>query len=232
MNKRGRSLSAIAIICIIVTVALFFILTSKRNISQWVGLVTMLTAELILFGGLIYLELVAERSSQIILRIVCGLSLLIFSGISIIVSIICIVTRPEHLKAFTGIQILLLAIMIILIILGKHAASHVNKSSTEILAAESKLRSIKDTLEQLAINKKYGEYKPLLDKVAEAVRFSDTSAIVPADDEIVSCLADLEDALLKDMDNKAIVITEILDNMLLLVNKRKIEIRNKKSGSV
>ena len=232
MNKRGRSLSAIAIICIIVTVALFFILTSERNISQWVGLVTMLTAELILFGGIIYLELVAERTSQIILRIVCGLSLLIFSGISIIVSIICIVTRPEHLKAFTGIQILLLAIMIILIILGKHAASHVNKSSTEILAAESKLRSIKDALEQMAINKKYSEYKPLLDKVAEAVRFSDTSAIVPADDEIVSCLADLEDALLKDMDNKAIVITEILDNMLLLVNKRKIEIRNKKSGSV
>jgi hypothetical protein len=232
LNKRGRSLSAIAIICIIVTVALFFILTSERNISQWVGLVTMLTAELILFGGIIYLELVAERSSQIILRIVCGLSLLIFSGISIIVSIICIVTRPEHLKAFTGIQILLLAIMIILIILGKHAASHVNKSSTEILAAESKLRSIKDALEQMAINKKYSEYKPLLDKVAEAVRFSDTSAIVPADDEIVSCLADLEDALLKDMDNKAIVITEILDNMLLLVNKRKIEIRNKKSGSV
>lgn len=232
MNKRSKSLSAIAIICLIVTVVLFFILTSERNISQWAGLVTMLAAELILFGGAIYLELMVEKSSQIILRVVCGLALLIFSGISIIVSIICIVIRPEHLKAFTGIQILLLAMMLILIILGKHAASHANKSSTERLAAESKLLSIKDTLEQLAVNKNYCEYKPLLDKVAEAVRFSDTSAIVPADDEIVSCLAGLEDALLKDMDNKSIVITEILDNMLRLVNKRKIEIRNKKNGDI
>jgi hypothetical protein len=232
LNKRGKLISITAIICIVITIVLFFLLISNRNTAQWVGFLTLLVAELLLFGGMICLEQPADNSSQIILRTVNGFSIIAFPTISIIVSIIYIALKPVNFKLFTLVQILLLAAMVILYFIGSHVASYVKESNTELLAAESRILNIKDTLIQFSMDKSNSEYKVLLEKVAEEIRFSDTSTTVPADDEIKDCLTKLELALLRDVDNKNVEVTDILQNMLLLVKKRKTEVKNTKSGGV
>lgn len=232
MNRRSKLIFKIAIICIVITIGLFFLLISDRNIAQWVGFVTLLVAEILMFGGMICLEQPADNSSQIILRTVNEFSIIVFPAISIIVSFICIAIKPMNLKLFAGVQILLLAAMVILYLIGGHVASYVKESNTNLLAAESRILNIKDTLIQFSMDKSNSEYKVLLEKVAEEIRFSDTSTTVPADDGIKDSLTKLELALLKDGDNKKAEVTDILENMLLLVKKRKTEVKNTKSGGV
>jgi hypothetical protein len=62
--------------------------------------------------------------------------------------------------------------------------------------------------------------------------FTDTSTFVSCDNEIERKLARLELTLLKEDENKDIEIFKLLEEMLLLINKRKIEVNSTKVGGI
>ena len=126
VSRRGKTLSIIGVICIVVTIALFLLMTNEKNTMDQAGFCSIILAEIVLFGGLLFLEYISAKLPQIILSAVGGGALIAIPLISILVSLLFMISQSHAYRAFAAIQIVSLAIIaILLIIVGKQAKTEV-----------------------------------------------------------------------------------------------------------
>lgn len=232
MNKRGKTISISGIIMFVLTILMFFMMTNDRVTSTWISLFFLLFAEIILFGGFLMIEYLADKASHIVIRSGCGFVLVAYSIISTIVSMYYIISVKESVKLLLTIQIVLLGIAVILFAVFYTASVRIKDSSDKVIKATIRVSSIVDKLNLLSQDVNNVKFKKELLKIAEDLRFTDTSTLVPCDDEINRKLASLELALLKEDESKDSEVYELLEDMLMLINKREIEVKNSKFGGV
>jgi len=232
MKKRVNTILISGIVMLILTNFIFFIVTNERELVTWVSLIFLLLAEIMLFGGLILIEYLANKVSPIVMRAGFGSSLIICSIISMIASLFYIMSENESVKPILIIQAVLLAIIIILFFVFYTASGSVKASSNKVINTTIRVSSFVDKLNHLSQDVNNDKYEKQLAKIAEDLRFTDTSTSVSCDNEIERKLARLELTLLKEDESKDIEIFKLLEDMLLLINKRKIEVNSTKVGGI
>ena len=112
--RREKAIGLSGIIVLAVTIILYLLMSSHRNLLSYVTFAMILLSETILFAGLIAIEKWANRTSQIILRAGCGTALVIYTVVSLVISLIYMITDVQSIKVFIFLQVVLLAILAIL----------------------------------------------------------------------------------------------------------------------
>ncbi len=232
MNKRGKTLSIIGAISVAVTILLFFLLTSERSTMTWAGFCTILLAEIAMFGGLVFLESISAKLSQIVMSAIGGGALIAIPLISIVVSLLFMVSQSHAYKVFAAIQIVSFAILVILLIIAYQVSTSVKYNSDKLLSAEKTITRITDKLKILADDRSNKVYSEKIKRIAEDIRYSDISTTVAADSEIETKIESLKLILLSENDQKEDEVNALLDDIFLLVNRRKMEVKNTKQGGI
>ena len=220
---------------------IFFVLTFLIciiNIKDWSGITIlaflfMLWSEFIFFGGLDFIEKIAENSSQIIIRSGFGSTVGIYSFSSFFISLIFMLFFKHQFKIFITIQLTLLGIAAILSIVFIVIGKNVKDNDDSYLNARSEIEGYIDSLNELKIKYPNSEYAAIFGKLAEDLRFTDTSAIVNSDKEIASAISELQIELMKDSENQSKEkMDTICANLNSLIGKRKIEVNATKRGGI
>lgn len=232
MKKNVNTILISGVVVFVLTCFLFFILTNERELVTWISFYFLLLAEIILFGGFILIEYLANKVSPIVMRAGFGSSLIICSIISMIVSVYYIMSENESVKPVLAIQVILLAIIIILFFVFYNISGGVKVKSNKIINATARTSLFIDKLNSLSKDEKNNKYEKQLSKIAEDLRFTDISTSVPCDNEIERKLASLELTLLKEDVMKDSEISKLLEDIVLLINKRRFEVKNTKVGGI
>lgn len=232
MNRRSKAISLSGFLILLLTVLLFFTLTKYRFIITWLGFIFILLAELILFSTLMLIEFCSKQTSEIIWRTGAGFASIAYSMISIAISLFYMITLRRTIGVFLALQFTLLIIMIIAIAIFYTASISAKNNDAKVLNYLNRINSILDRIDFIRKDKKNLEYSKLLNKVYEELRYSDISTSVLSDYELDSKISLLETALLTDDENKNDVVNSIIEDILLIINKRKIEVRSMKTGGV
>jgi hypothetical protein len=232
MNKRSNTLLISGLLIILLTIFIFFIATENRITITWLCFVFMLLAELILFGTFILVEYYSSKTSQIVLRSGCTFTALAYSMLSILISIIYLISDNEKVKLYLVLQFILLAITLILLMIFFTTANSVKLNNDKTIYSCSKINSIVDKITLINNNNQNTKYKKPIFKILEELKYSDTSTSVAIDDDIELKIIKLEVALLNDNANKDIELNNLFEEILLLINKRKLEVKNMKLGGI
>lgn len=234
MKNRNSAISIIGVIIVVFTGILFALLTEDRRTSMFIYLGFIVGAEIVLFGGLLTIEYLSRTTSQIIVRTVCGITLGVGSIASILVSCIYMGRDVDSLRGFYSWQLIIWVLAIIGITIGFFTASSVKASDTRTMNTVMTLTLVTDQLTSLSDDSRNTKYADQLKKIADELRYSDTSSLVPSDELIQNAVAKLEVVLVQEYgeDEKDTEIKNLLSEILVLINKRKQEVKLTKVGGI
>lgn len=234
MKNRTSAISIIGVVLVVFTGILFALLTEDRRTSMFICLGFMVGAEIVFFGGLLAIEYLSRTTSQIIVRTVCGIILGVGSLASILVSCIYMGRDIDSLRGFYSWQLIIWVLAIIGITIGYFTASSVKTSDTRTMNAVMTLTNIFDQLTSFSDDSRNTKYADQLKKIADELRYSDTSSLVPSDELIQNAVAKLEVVLVQEYgeDEKDSEINNLLSEILVLINRRKQEVKLTKVGGI
>lgn len=234
MKNRNSAISIIGVIIVVFTGILFALLTEDRRTSMFICLGFIVGAEIVLFGGLLTIEYLSRTTSQIIVRTVCGITLGVGSIASILVSCIYMGRDVDSLRGFYSWQLIIWVLAIIGITIGFFTASSVKASDTRTMNTVMTLTLVTDQLTSLSDDSRNTKYADQLKNIADELRYSDTSSLVPSDELIQNAVAKLEVVLVQEYgeDEKDTEIKNLLSEILVLINKRKQEVKLTKVGGI
>lgn len=230
-NKRSCALRVIGIVVVVATLLLFLI-TRKGDIkgSEFLGLCFMIYAELIVVGGLLAIEHLADGSSQPMLRGGCGSTLILYGVLTFILAFIAVLLKTDSVTVFWMIEILAFAVAAVLMILFFTASKSIKKSDDRILDAAGEVAGMIDRLTAL---QSQGKWNRLLDRPIEDLKYSDRSSGAEADKELKVKITMLElEAAKPDAKSDGEEIQELIKDIAVLIKKRKVQVRNKKMGGL
>lgn len=234
MKNRNNAISIIGVTLVIFTAILFALLTEDRTRTMFICLGFIVGAEIVFFGGLLLIEYLSKTTSQIILRTVCGITLSIGSLASILVSCIYIGRDVDSLRGFYSWQLIIWVLAIVVLTIGYFTASSVNNSDSRTMNAVMTLAVVVDQLTTLSDDSRNTKYAGQLKKIADELRYSDTSSLVPSDELIQNAVAKLEVVFVQEYgeDEKDNEIKNLLSEMLVLISRRKQEVKFTKAGGI
>lgn len=234
MKNRTSAISIIGVVLVVFTGILFALLTEDRRTSMFICLGFIVGAEIVFFGGLLAIEYLSRTTSQIIVRTVCGIILGVGSLASILVSCIYMGRDIDSLRGFYSWQLIIWVLAIIGITIGYFTASSVKTSDTRTMNAVMTLTNIFDQLTSFSDDSRNTKYADQLKKIADELRYSDTSSLVPSDELIQNAVAKLEVVLVQEYgeDEKDSEINNLLSEILVLINRRKQEVKLTKVGGI
>jgi len=231
-TRSVKIIGYIGFITILATIALFFILTEKRELIDWSSFCSILAVELILMLGLIILESKSGNRGVLLLRSGIYSVLGLYTFISIVVSILFMFTFREGTKYLIAIQIVLLAIVLITIVLIYFSSEHVGEANASTLNSISRMQEL---LNKVIILQSTYENDPIsakLNKLYEAIRYCDVSANVATDETIALKLSELQLILENGAVEQSETADKLIDNMLILMKQRATEMSSIKSGGI
>lgn len=226
-EKRSIAIGGIGIVFLLASVILFIITREDGvKISEILGFGFMIYAELVVFGGLIAIECIANKNSQIMIRSGLGGTLTLYGIITFSIAFVYMCLKTDGVKFFLIIQILLFAVASALLIAFYVTSQSIKKSDDKILNAVAR---VSDMIDDLSLLKTQGRYGKQLDKLIEDLKYSDTSSSVDVDDEIEMKIAKLELEFAKEENSE---IDGVIEEIAALIKKRKVQVRNKKIGGI
>lgn len=232
MNHRSKAIAIIGAILLALTMLLFFVAPDHRLVITWVGFIFIILSEIILFVGLILIEYLADDVSPIIIRAGAGTTLIVCTILSILSSIFFIITKSESVKAFVVIQGILGVILAIILVVSYTSAKSVKINSDQVVNSVATIEFLISKLNLLKDDKKNMKFSEVIGKIAEELRYSDLSTLVPSDYELEKNIAQLEIALMKTQEENEQEINNLLEALLTNVNRRKIEVKSTKQGGL
>jgi len=231
-NKPITPIAIIGSIIMVVTAVLFFTLTRRPTDVQWISFIFLLLAEGIAIGGSIALSKYAGHTEKTM--IIAGVSALIwiYTGISMLISLIFITGAFRSVKAIVNFQLIILAIAAIIALLLITATKSVSEKNKATLQAVAQIKQIQDDVFMLMSDERNKAHKGKLEKIYEAIRYCDNATYAPADDKIALKVMELETALQEVDSNDESKVEGLLNEILLLTKKRTLEVQNMKAGGI
>lgn len=233
MKTLNRAITGlISIILILVSIALFFMLTEKRVLIDWLGFAFIIAAELIFMVSLLFLQ--SERGSRELTVLYPGVSSAggVYTILVIIVSVIYMVFFREGAKYLLLVQIVLFAVYLIAIALIFNVSHHVGKANTAALNSVNKMQELLNRIVTLQNANRDGALGQKLNKLYDAIRFCDVSATVTTDEVIAAKLAELQ-ILVEDKREESVEAAgALVDDIMVLVKQRATEMSILKSGGL
>lgn len=231
-NTKKSTTAIIGVIVIAVTLFVFFMLTEQRAAIHWTALFFSLFAGLLLFGGILYVETVSERSAGVFLRGgIYGL-LLIYAIAAIILAIVFPSFLAERLKIFTVTEVVLAAAVMIVFFLLLRIGQRIKGKDIEVLQATAGMEKLIGKVELMRANPQNIEYSEPLTKLYEALRYSDTSTATSMDETLIMEINKLELTLSETDDLEEQKVDETIEEILFAIRKRTEEIKQNKRGGM
>lgn len=233
MNRQRKAL----LISGTITLFISFVIMALC-IKDWGGVtpiaaVFLIWAEIVLFVGLIFMEKIRSQTEQVILQASYLTLLPIYSVVTAVLSIVFMNQFNDKWKIFIVFQLIILGITAILLIVYYTASKGVHGSKVNAMHAIAQTGSYVSRLNLLAVSAGEEEYGLLLKKLAEDLRFSDTCAIVPMDNDIEGVISEIELEFAKeDVLRSGKLIQEKCTLLGTLIKKRKIVVSSAKEGSI
>lgn len=236
MNNRAKIFSIISPIVLVATIIIFFIMGKEMTLVKFMSFLSILIDEIIFFVGMTLIEIFAEKTSQITLRAGCGTTITLYSVISIVISMIYMIFSIKSIKSFLAIHLILLTACIVLCIIFFSASEKIESNEQKEIDSVRLNNAMIQKIDFLTADSKNKKYLELLKKVSDELRFSDISTVVSVDSEIEDTISrlelNLELAVLNENDEKDIEINKLIENLLTLINKRKIQVQSTKTGGL
>ena len=155
MNNRAKIFSIISPIVLVATIILFFIIGKGITLITFMSFLSILIDEIIFFGGMILIEIFAEKTSQITLRAGCGTTITLYSVISIVVSMIYMIFSIKAIKSFLAIHLILLVACIVLSIIFFSASRKIESSEQKVIDSVRLNSAIIEKVDFLVADSKY-----------------------------------------------------------------------------
>ncbi|MBU5437295.1 hypothetical protein KQI42_04700 [Tissierella sp. MSJ-40] len=235
MSNRNKVLPNIIIglIIVIATLVIFFIGFSDkgRETIDYVALCFVLISEIALFGGLILILNCKMTMSKAFIRSGIISTLVIYWGITVLISLLLKSMFQNNLRGFVTIQIIIMCIVAIIIIGLLAVASKVHNINQRNIEKTAWMQNNENIVISLITDEKLIPYKQSLNKLYEAIKYSDKiSSDITKDKEINVELIELSNELKKgditllshhDVEEKVNSILSLLKERNALVKESK-----------
>jgi len=231
LNRRNTTIISGAII-IIITILTFILTIKDWARINWLGLFFVLLAEITLIGGLLLIDIIAKSSFGLMLRGAAYGVLGGYSVFSIIISVIFMSLLQSHIRFYVLIQLFAIAFTVILLLILIGTSKSIYANNQKVLQSLSKIQNISNQVKLLHKNIANKVYSSPLEKLYEAILYCDSSTTVSTDDDVIDKIKELELALASENEDKDSKVIEIVDCILLLMNKRAAEIKEVKAGAI
>ncbi|ABX44117.1 hypothetical protein [Lachnoclostridium phytofermentans] len=233
MKTQNRNMiGMISLILILTTIVLFFILTEKRVLIDWLGFAFIIAAELILMNGLLFMQ--RGRGNQKFIVLYPGMYSAIgfYTILSIAISILYMVVIRGGAKYLLSIQIVLFAAYLITILLLYNFSLHVGKVNEYVLDSVNKMQGLLNTVVVIQNINRNGTLVQKLNKLYDGIRFCDVSVTVATDDVIAVKLIELQQLIESNAEESAGAAGKLIDDIMVLIKKRAMEMSMIKAGGI
>lgn len=225
-NRRAKTLLLIGLIVIIATNLIFSL--SKSGVllpHTFLGFSFIVFSEIVLFFGLVALEIISEKSEQVFMRSGAGVVLIAYTSLVFLISVVYMNLPIAALSLFLIVQIIMFVIAIVLEIIIIITSKSIKSKNDDVISSVSKINNI---VESLILLKANSEYERQLDTIIDELKFSDVSTSVEIDSEIESEISKLKLEITKNKQDA----DKHIDNINTLIQKRKLQIKNIKVGGI
>lgn len=232
MNRRSKTILISGVIALFATVII-----SLLCINDWSGLTgiafgTMLWSEIVLFGGLMFIEWISKKTEQLVIRSALYTVISAYAVINFCISVIYLAFFKEANTSFAVIQVAMLAIAAIVIIISLTASKSVHEANEQTMRTVGNAESMIERLNKLAICPKCEQFAPTLKKMSEDLRFTDISKSVTEDAEICDAISAIEVEIGSMNDTTPENIKTILVHLNSLISQRKVSVNALNKGRI
>lgn len=232
MSRRNKTIVAVGLIVLMATVII-----ATLCIDDWSGITgwafgTMLWSEIAFFGGLMFVEWIAEKSEQIITRSTLYTLLSLYAFINIFISILYISAFKEATTSFVIIQVILFAVTAITILVSLTVSRSVYLSNAKTMGAANNAEALIERLNKLALSPACEKYAPAIEKLSNDLRFTDISESVPEYAEISDTISSIELASIDESENASEAVSKAFIRLNSLIAKRSLSVGATKKGKI
>ncbi len=230
-TRRYSVISNIGIIIFIFTLFSFFLAVKNIQAIDILSLLFISGAEIIFFGGLIYIENISGKTYQGILRS-GGYSVLgLYAFANIVVSILFMAFLRKSIALFFILQLALISILLILMILIISSSKSIYEKNSITLNSVSMLEKLTKEISYIRDCNKNSELSPKLDKLFDSIYYSDNSKSDDSEAMIANKLSELKEAFTNEKDNID-KINHLIEQIQALIIKRNLNIKQFSSGNI
>lgn len=229
MNKKIISASIVGAVFFVATILLFMLNYSIMFPSRIIGLVFILYGEIVFFTGYILIEYLSGKSNGVMTWAGLGTSIL---GYALIVCASSLIYMKLHIFAYVGfvsLQIVLLVLCVVISLFIAMASMSKKKNDERILGNQKVILEFVAALQEMADISTRG---PELTKLAEMLRYTDTSCVVEVDTEIQESVERVRELAAATQDEDKELLDAELKTLRNLINKRNIQTRISKQGGL
>lgn len=232
LNKTLKvvSTTAIGIILIVITIAVFFLGTeSPLETLDWLALSFILISEMALFGFFICFALMVHSSNKCIIRT----GILSTLSIYLVVSVLLAIFRNaffENQNAFVMINLILICIVAIICILLNFVASQVRSIDSKTSNSMLFLQDIERSLFTLKSNPEYTNFEQGLSTLYEKVHFSDKLGNSSYDKALSDEVDNLKLVLSNNSEDRKERVDMAVSQILFFLKQRDTELLQRKRG--
>ncbi len=224
MNARVKISTIIGIVVVLATILIFAIAHPFIFPSTILGFVFLLYSEIIFFAGFAFVEYWAQKSSPIMTRAGIGVPIGIYAIAVFVSSIIYMNLHIILYRGFLVIQILMLVAVAAITLVMTLASKNRAVKDSKVLQADAMVRGFAD---ELTLIRSKTDKKASIDKVIDAVKYSDTSVMVAVDAELNDAIEELKEIVCDaEFDERQFYKT--VEAIEFLVKKRNVQTRNAK----
>lgn len=233
MDRRIKRLALCGVIVFLLT-----LLLGMTNIRDWSGvtitaMLFALWSPIALVGGLIFVETQAEKTAQLFFRVGCSITIMAYGSITYVTSFLFIAFFKERVSLFFTIQLILLAATAILCIAFHIIAKGSKERTQPVLQARLQMEDYINRLNLLKDDVSQEEQAGLLGELADRLRFTDLSTLVPVDDEIDYTISSLKIELMKHSNHQSKEKIDVLFGHLnSLISQRALDVNATKRGGL
>ncbi len=227
-----KATEIIGLVLIAVTIAQFFLLTNTKELIDWICIGLILLAEVIMITAVLYIESKLVFRNAIMFRTGMYIVIGVFTGASILTSILFQVLFRDGLRYLFAIQLILVAIFAIIMVVVYHSSlyiGNVNSSTKQSIHQMNALLSKVELIQSIHGN---GKLKSELSQLSEAVRFCDVSTTVATDDTIGARLVELHSMIEGNGEAQLEATKKLIQDIMLLVKQRSQEVKLLKVGGI
>ena len=176
------------------------------------------------------IEHYAEKESGTFLRSGVVTVLALYCIASLGVTFFFLVGIGNALRPLIMIQLVLLAAALIAIVIFLNAGKGIARNNRAVEKAFTYMQALQDYSATMAKKPSNQEFSSQLDKITEAIRFSDNSLSSSKDGEIFDQLSSLEVFLSDEKPDKSEEVSDRIKDLLWLIEQRNLELKSMKGG--
>lgn len=234
MSNKTRMLGTLAIgaIVVVITIAVFFAGFSQgeKTTVDYAALLFELVSEFAFFGGVVFL-LNNDSMGKTLIRAGLISTAILYWLITTVVGLLSGAIFEDNLGGFVTTQLIVMGIAAIITICLFMAASSVHASDKEVERARLWLQEGENIVFALKGDAAFASYSELLDKLYEALRFSDkTAPDITRDMEINSKVEALSNDLRKGEIGEADICVRINEIISLVKERNMLVLQSKRGG--